>query len=227
MAATIVASYYLTVYQTGLQTANLSNIQFVLSNTQLAAQTGQSIGISIVLTVVTYAMTFVMFYLSDFEKHRFKSHKWVSQLLKLAVALFLTSIFVMGPYMSKANDVTGKISFISWNVPPYVELAQFYFSLFIMMCTATAFNCLGQVIQYPWQWFQRWVKAKMAINQEELNTAYIPPKYFYSYRYAYQLKSIMLGIAFSGLFPLGLFVMTAGLIVSYPIEKFNSKLTSV
>jgi hypothetical protein len=223
MAATIVSSYYLAVYQYSLQSVNLDNIQNVLTDAQLVGQAGQNIGISIVLVIINYIMTFVMFYLSGFEKHRFRSHKYVSQLYKLAIALTLTSIFVMGPYMTKATDVNGKISFASWNAPPYVELTQFYFSLFVMFCTAVAFNAGGQIIQWPWQWVQRWFRAFNSISQEELNTAYIPPKYHYAYRYAYQLKLVMLGIAFSGLFPLGLFVMTIGLAISYPIEKFNRK----
>jgi hypothetical protein len=168
-----------------------------------------------------------MFFLSKFEKHRFRSHTKRSLTYKLSFATFLMTIAMAVVYIRlDPDDLKGLIPFFVkingyWALPPLFENQLFYYNIFNVVIIAVVINIVKESLLTPYHWVKRYMKARSSETQEELNEAFTPPVYSYPYRYAHQLKIIVLALAFGGLFPLIIPIVALNLLVSYVIDKFN------
>ncbi|KAL0485729.1 9 TM domain-containing transmembrane protein [Acrasis kona] len=211
MGVCVVVSYYLTYVQK-------VTIKDYFNGYKLS---GINYGISVVMVVAGIIASNIMYSLGDFEKHRSKSSKATSQLIKLAVMLFFVGVVVMGPYMETATNLSQLVPLIEQPLEAFYESNDFYYQLLTSFVTAVASNVLIQVVQLPAYWIYGKICARLAVTQEELNKAYMPPLYDFTFRYSNQLRIIMLSLCFSALFPPGLFIACVGLLASFLVDKFN------
>ncbi|KAL9643419.1 hypothetical protein ABK040_010034 [Willaertia magna] len=203
-----------------------------LRNWQVFASLGMSILVFISVTIYS----FLLYHLCFFEKHRFTIHIKLSLMLKLTYGSFLTSIAYLFVYLQSPtvgtnfSEITSRTVVIPKGainfggnayIPILLETGTFYSSLFFVTCTSILSNTVKEIFLGPIHYIKKLYLKGQAVTQRDMNKAYEPPEYGYDYRYSYQLKNIFIGIVFSGLFPLSLFMITASLLFSYFIDKFN------
>jgi hypothetical protein len=156
-----------------------------------------------------------MRFLSSFEKHRFKSSTKTTLLAKLSIAIYLTTVCPLPVYMREFMTLSGRSA--------VAEISPFYYLLFTMTCTAVISHPIIQLLKIPYYLIKRRFVIKQAKTQEELNEAFLPPKYKYEDSYANHLVYVMIGVSFCGLFPVVIFVAMLGLFISYFVDKLASK----
>ncbi|EFC35857.1 predicted protein, partial [Naegleria gruberi] len=194
-----------------------------------------SLGLSVLVFILVQVMTYILYLLSNFEKHRFQLNAKQSLMMKVTFGSFLTTIaylFVyltsptVGSYYSEMTDNSviipkGAFTIGNANIPILVESSAWYSSLFFVTCTSVASNTIKDALLGIYHYFLKRYRIATSVTQEDLNKAHEPPVYSYEYRYSYQLKNMFIGIVFSGLFPVSLFIITGGLMACYFVDKFN------
>jgi len=182
-----------------------------------------SYGISAIVWVVTACLSYIMYFAASFEKHRFKSNARVSLTYKLSFATLLVTLAMAVVYSNFDKSIEG---FIPWfkprgDIPPLVEGQLFYYNIFNVVLIAVCMNLGKEILLGPFHFFKRMYLVRASVTQEELNESYRRPKYSYPYRYANQLRIIIIAIAFSAMFPLAIYIVTLGLFFAYFVDKFN------
>jgi len=196
----------------------------IISTNELKSKTSWvSFGISLLVLVSTYILSFIMYYLVSFEKHRFRSSKRLSLTYKLSLATLFVTLAMNVVYLRFDTNTIGGIPWFTNHhyIPPLVESQTFFYNIFNVIAVAVVINVLKEVFLGPYYWLKRQYEARTSITQDELNDAFTPPTYSYPYRYSNQLKNVLVALAFSAMFPLGMCIVALGLLVCYPIDKYN------
>jgi len=207
----VVSSFYLTQYQNSTLKALYQGYK----------QSGINYAISLVMVISGQIASYIMYGLGDFEKHRSKSSKQTSQLTKLALMLCAVGVCVMGPFMTEASNLSQTVPLINRPLEAFYESDDFYYQLLTSFVLGVVANVVIQVVQMPAYWLYKVVCARLAVTQEELNRAHMPPLFDFTFRYSSQLRLVMLALCFSGLFPCALYITCVGLFLSYFVDKFN------
>lgn len=182
-----------------------------------------SYGISLIVWVVNSILAYIMFFTSRFEKHRFKSRARVSLTYKLTFATLLVTLAMAVVYSRFDRSISGLFPWfkVKGGIPPLVEGQLFYYNIFNVILIAVVLNIGKEILLGPYHALVRYYFVKASVTQEDLNEAYRRPLYSYPYRYANQLRIFIIAIAFSGMFPLAIFIVTGGMFFSYFVDKFN------
>ncbi len=156
-----------------------------------------------------------MRFLSSFEKHRFKSHTKTTLLAKLSLAIYLATVSPLPVYMTSVITSSTRAAAL--------ETATFYNLLFTMVCTSILAHPILMALKIVFHFVKRWILTKRAKTQEDLQSAQTPPKFKYEDSYSDHVVYIMIAVSFCGLFPVAIYIVLLGLIVSYFVDKFASK----
>lgn len=193
-----------------------------------------SLLLSITLFIITQILNFSLYYINFFEKHRFLSYHRKALMVKTAIASFLCTLVVFIPYLGDDTQVgnnwriyTGvrdirTTNKTEWIIPlVFTEDAGFYYTLFSMLITSNLMTIVKEGLLGLFYWVLLQYNKLQAVTQEDLNYAYSPPKYSLQYRYAGELSRIGVALAFSGMFPPALWIMTVTTFITFFIDKFN------
>jgi len=176
-----------------------------------------SVAISIVIYILSTITTFVLYYVSEFERHRFESRRRRSLMYKLSFA----TLFIQLISLLVNISVNSQINIMKVPVP-YVEInPSFYYSCCTYILISAISNTLKDAFMPIFHYIKKRYLAFGSVTQGELNEAFIPPEYSLEYRYSYILSTCMFGIVVSGMWPFGLFILSLGLLTSQLVDKYN------
>jgi hypothetical protein len=189
-----------------------------------------SLLMSILLFLILQTLQFLLFHVNFFERHRYKSVHRRSLMIKAAIGSFLCAIVTYIPYLRADHEAPSAFT-IPWKINginngtgiPTVltEDSAFYYAVFNFLITAIICGILKEIILGPFHWIIKQYNTIQALTQDDLNWAYEPPKYSLHYRYSSLLSIICIALAFSGMFPMALWIMAVGLFFIFFVDKYN------
>lgn len=135
---------------------------------------------------------------------------------KLIFSQVLVSTTVIFVYTLTGQQADRLLPILSFQIRPLI-----FTTLFSIIGFSVLSNVVKELLLAPWHLIKQKIRVKQSMTQEELNDAHTPPKYSIEYRYSFQLKSIILAVAFSGVWPPALLLLAVGLFFSFIIDKIN------
>ena len=105
----------------------------------------------------------------------------------------------------------------------FTESSGFYYTLFILMNTVSFFTLIKEFLLRPYHFIIYLYNKYTAITQEDLNEAYEPPAFSLEYRYSTFLRTLLICLAFSGIYPPVIWITTIAIFIGYFIDKTNCK----
>ncbi|KAL0483120.1 hypothetical protein AKO1_015010, partial [Acrasis kona] len=190
-----------------------ASVTDVITTGRFSPESMESFGISVALFASSKINTWILLFLAKFEKHRFSSHVRKSSMIKLTLLMYLSTISPLCVYVSMNTTE---------NSTTLVESSSFYLLLLSITCVSAFSNVLLEILVVPYRYLKRKISLRFLVDdQYDLNKEFTPARYNYEQGYANHLSSIMIGISFSGVYPLSLYIVCIGLIASYIITRRN------
>eukprot|EP01080_Neovahlkampfia_damariscottae_P012207 gene12207-5794_t len=222
------------------RSVNTTEIGLVATQTQnlISSQTIVTLVLSACHFTIIQTLGFVLYYLTFFEKHKYISKRKRALMIRTAVGAFLCTLVLLIPNLEEYKLLDGTTKFRidlsttfirvwfneTWNdyLPTiYTESSGFYYTLFILMNTTAFFTLLKEFLLRPYHYIIYLYNKYTALTQEDLNEAYEPPVFSLEYRYSTFLRTLLICLAFSGIFPPVIWITTISILVGYLIDKTN------
>jgi hypothetical protein len=171
--------------------------------------------LSICLFVILQVLNWCLYYINFFEKHRYKSAHRKSLMIKTAIGSFLCTLVSFFPFLKVDTEAPPNFT-IPWHIPGinngtgiptvFTEDSGFYYTLFMCILASCIGGILKESLLGPYHWLLRQYNIYQSLTQEDLNSAYEPPRYSLQYRYSSLLSIISVALAFSGMTPVVLWL---------------------
>lgn len=190
-----------------------------------------SILLSIILFIIQMFLSFFIYYITIFERKKYKSRFRVSLMNKASIGSFLCDLMaiisIIQPYAPKIYCIMLN-TIMYWFGEEYkcfpyifIENSNFYFTLFNICIWAGLDIIIKDILLLPYHTLIKWYNIYISLNQKDLCYAYEPPDYSMEYRYSSVLRVLMLCISFSGLYPITLWFCIFIMFCIYFVDKFN------
>lgn len=183
-----------------------------------ALKYGISIGISVVVAAINTLMCKVFVKFSANEKHWTNTDYYLSLSVKLTIFMFVNSAII--PYVTNGINI---------GFDDYSVLISNMFSTFLTASLVTpilSLSCYDLLLQKIFKWL--FITRKYEENaktpeytQKELNAYFEDPEMIISDHYSSHMKNILMAFFFFPIFPLGIFIVLLGVVLSYFVEKFK------
>jgi RNA-binding protein YhbY len=217
------------------QQINTNDIGKVATQTQnlISSQTIVTLLLSTAHFLIVQALGFILYYLTYFEKHKYISKRKSSLMIRTAIGAFLCTLVALIPNLEEyklPGDVamfriplpTGVAIYlngINYTYIPtiFTESSGFYYTLFILMNSTAFFTLLKELLLRPYHYLIFLYNRFNSLTQEDLNEAYEPPTFSLEYRYSTFLRTLLICLAFSGIYPPGML----GNILNFSFMDYN------
>jgi hypothetical protein len=165
-------------------------------------------------TLINYVLAYAVEILADSEKHKTKSDRVGSLILKIVISQFLnTSIIYSILYLIKPVDPLSTYGIVSKVASLIIISGLFNLVWYIVLPTSTIYSLIYRY-KYP---------ADKPINlfQYQLNANFEKPAFSYSYGYSFYIIYTYVVCWYGFLYPLGTAFLIFMFVAQFWIDKFN------
>lgn len=169
---------------------------------------------ALLTTLINQIIYFVVELLSDTEKHKTKSDRVGSLILKIVISQFLnTSIIYSILYVIKPIDPLSTYGIVTKVTSLILVSGIFNIVWYAIMPTSTLFSLYYNHIYTP--------EKPINLFQYQLNAAFEKPAFYYSYGYSFFIIYTYVVCWYGFLYPIGTLILAVIFIFQYWVDKIN------
>lgn len=169
---------------------------------------------AVLTTIINQILAYTVEILADSEKHKTKSDRVGSLILKIVISQFLnTSIIYSILYLIKPANPLSTIGIVNKVGSLIVVSGIFNLVWYAILPTSTIFSIIYHYKYTP--------NTPINLFQYQLNANFEKPAFSYSYGYSFYIIYTYVVCWYGFLYPLGTIILVLLFIVQYWIDKFN------
>lgn len=169
---------------------------------------------ALLTTCINYILSYAVEILADSEKHKTKSDRMGSLILKIVISQFLnTSIIYSILYLIKPVEPLSTYGIVNKVASLIVVSGLFNIIWYMILPTSTIYSLIYKYKYTPDQ--------PINLFQYQLNAAFEKPSFSYSYGYSFYIIYTYVVCWYGFLYPMGTLILVLLFLAQYWVDKFN------